>query len=85
MALNVGSLAAASGSPSTCEVLSAVTWAATEAPQFAIMAGPTARTGGEVMIPWAEMRGARKRVRVRMWAIMDGILILVSVKLRGRD
>ena len=44
--------AAASGMPSTCEVLSAVTSAATEAPHAAVIAEPTARTGGWVMIPW---------------------------------
>ena len=49
--LKFGRAAAASGMPSTWLVLSAVTRAATEEPHADIMAGPTARTGGEVINP----------------------------------
>jgi len=43
---------AASGMPSTCEVLSEITSCVTAEPHAAVIANPTARTGGEVMIPW---------------------------------
>jgi hypothetical protein len=44
--------AAALGLPSTWLVLSTVTRAVTEEPHADIIAGPTARTGSEVIIPW---------------------------------
>ena len=62
--LNPVVVAAASGIPSTCEVLSTVTRADTEEPQAASMAGPTARTGGEVMMPW-ERTGVAARAAIR--------------------
>ena len=49
--LKFDSNAAASGMSSIWLVLSAVTRAATEAPQADIMDDPTARTGGEVTMP----------------------------------
>jgi len=59
VALKLVSAAAASGMPSTWEVLSAVTRAATEAPQAASIAKPTARIGGEVIRPWPKAVDAR--------------------------
>jgi hypothetical protein len=49
--LKVEIKAAASGMPSTWELLSAVPRAATEAPHAAVIAGLTARDGGELMRP----------------------------------
>jgi hypothetical protein len=61
--LKFGRAAAAPGMPSTWLVLSVVTRAVTDEPQAEIMAGPTARTGGEVIIPSPKAVLTKNRIK----------------------
>jgi hypothetical protein len=61
-----GSVATASGSPSTWSVTSATIRSVTASPQAPIDAGPTVRGAGDVISPWAEADAAKPVITRRM-------------------